>query len=371
MIRVEKLKKSFKTKEGGVDALAGISFEVRQGSFFTLLGPSGCGKTTTLRCVAGLERPEEGEISIGDRKVFSSHGGIFVPGNKRDIGMVFQSYAIWPHMTVFKNVAYPLKAKYRPREEIQEKVHKALKLVGLAELGGRLAPRLSGGQQQRVALARALVGEPQVLLLDEPLSNLDAKLRNQMRWELKDLQNRLGTTTLYVTHDQVEALAISDEIALMNKGKIIQVGTPQEIYGSPVNEFAADFIGAANIIHGQLIEGPDANGLAQVKTLLGELRATQKWRPGKMVEMGKEVLIAFRPEEVSIFTGGQPGGSDNVLKGEVQGFTYLGESTEFHVLVGDHKIQAKAEPHLELKRGASVYLHIPVEDCLLIRRGEV
>ena len=367
MIGVENLRKSFKTREGGVDALAGISFEIKQGSFFTLLGPSGCGKTTTLRCVAGLERPEDGEITIGDRKVFSSRERIFVPGNKRDIGMVFQSYAIWPHMTVFKNVAYPLKARYRPRAEIQEKVHKALKLVGLEELGDRLAPRLSGGQQQRVALARALVGEPQVLLLDEPLSNLDAKLRNQMRWELKELQNRLGTTTLYVTHDQVEALAISDQIALMNRGRIIQVGAPQEIYGSPVNEFAADFIGAANIIHGELIEGPDALGHAKVRTALGEVRATQKWRQGRM---GKEVLIAFRPEEVTIAVEAQAADNDNVLRGKVQGFTYLGESTEFHVLVGDQKIQAKGEPGAALARGASVYLHIPVESCLLIRRGE-
>lgn len=368
MIRVENLRKLFQSKEGGVDALAGISFEVKQGSFFTLLGPSGCGKTTTLRCVAGLERPDKGEVFIGDRKVFCSREGIFVPGNKRGVGMVFQSYAIWPHMTVFKNVAYPLKAKHRPRDEIQEKVHKALKLVGLEELGDRLAPRLSGGQQQRVALARALVAEPQVLLLDEPLSNLDAKLRNQMRWELKELQRRLATTTLYVTHDQVEALAISDEIGLMNKGRIVQIGTPHEIYGSPVNEFAADFIGAANIIHGQLIEGPDAGGRARIKTPLGELMATQKWRQDKV---GREVLIAFRPEQVSIFTEGPPGGNENVLKGEVQGFTYLGESTEFHVLVGNQRIQAKGEPRMALKRGASVYLHIPVEDCLLVRRGEV
>ncbi len=368
MIRVENLKKSFATKEGGVDALAGISFEVKQGGFFTLLGPSGCGKTTTLRCVAGLERPDEGEIVIGDRKVFSSRERIFIPGNKRSIGMVFQSYAIWPHMTVFKNVAYPLRAKYRPRAEIQEKVHKALKLVGLEELEDRLAPRLSGGQQQRVALARALVGEPQVLLLDEPLSNLDAKLRNQMRWELKELQNRLGTTTLYVTHDQVEALAISDQIALMNKGRIIQIGAPREIYGSPVNEFAADFIGAANTIHGELIEGPDAHGRARVRTPLGELRAIQKWRQD---HIGKEVLVAFRPEEVSILTDAGPGGSDNVLSGKVEGFTYLGETTEFHVLVGAQKIQAKGGPGAALRRGAPVHLHIPVEGCLLIRRGEL
>ena len=368
MIRVESLRKAFENQEGGVEALASLSFEVKQGSFFTLLGPSGCGKTTTLRCVAGLERPDEGEIVIGERKVFSSRERIFVPANKRDVGMVFQSYAIWPHMTVFKNVAYPLKAKYRSRNEIQEKVGKALKLVGLEELGDRLAPRLSGGQQQRVALARALVAEPNVLLLDEPLSNLDAKLRNQMRWELKDLQRRLGTTTLYVTHDQVEALAISDEIALMNKGRIVQLGTPQEIYGSPVNEFAADFIGAANIIRGQLIEGPDAQGRARVTTPIGDLRATQKWRQG---EVGKEVLIAFKPEQVSIFAEGRLQEHDNLLKGEVQGFTYLGESTEYQLLVGGQKIQAKGEPGMSLERGAKVYLYIPVEDCLLIRRGDV
>lgn len=351
-----------------MEALAGISFEVKPGSFFTLLGPSGCGKTTTLRSVAGLERPDKGEITIADKKVFSSSERIFVPGNKREIGMVFQSYAVWPHMTVFKNVAYPLKARYRPREEIHEKVQKALRLVGLEDLGDRLAPRLSGGQQQRVALARALVAEPQVLLLDEPLSNLDAKLRNHMRWELKDLQNRLGTTTLYVTHDQVEAMAISDEIALMNKGRIIQIGAPQEIYGNPVNEFAADFIGAANIIRGELLEPPDPQGRARVKTPVGELEATQKWRQN---ELGKDVLVAFRPEEVTILAERTPRETRNLLKGEIQGFTYLGESTEFHVIVGDQKIQAKTDAGIALKKGSPVYLHIATEDCLLIRRGEV
>jgi len=364
MIRVKNLRKAFKTQEGGVAALAGIDFEVKPGSFFTLLGPSGCGKTTTLRSVAGLERPEEGEITIGDRKVFSSAEGIFVPGNKREIGMVFQSYAIWPHMTVFKNVAYPLKAKYRPRAEIKEKVDKALKLVGLEDLGDRLAPRLSGGQQQRVALARALVGEPSVLLLDEPLSNLDAKLRNQMRWELKELQRRLGTTTLYVTHDQIEALAISDEIALMNRGRIVQIGTPREIYASPVNEFAADFIGAANIVRGRLAGPPDERGRARVETPLGTLVATEKWRGGATGKDGPDVLVAFRPEQ------GAPAASENVLKGELQGFTYLGESTELHVLVGGQKIQAKGEPNMALERGAALYLHIPIEDCLIIRGGD-
>lgn len=368
MIQVKDLKKEFQTSEGGVPALRGIRFEVPKGSFFTLLGPSGCGKTTTLRCVAGLERPDQGEITIGERKVFSSKEGIFVPGNKRDIGMVFQSYAIWPHMTVFKNVAYPLKARRRPKSEIRERVYKALALVGLDGLEDRMAPRLSGGQQQRVALARALVAEPQVLLLDEPLSNLDAKLRSQMRWELKDLQKRLGTTTLYVTHDQLEALAISDWIALMSEGRIIQMGTPDEIYSSPVNEFAADFIGAANLIPAEIIDGPDGNGLARVSTPIGELRGTCKWKPEGNE---KEVLVAFRPESVTLHSEKpKSSGDNNVLTGEVVGCTYLGESTEYQVALKDRKIQAKVPVDVRLRNGFSVYLHIAAERCLVIRRGQ-
>jgi iron(III) transport system ATP-binding protein len=367
MISVQDLVKSFKTPQGTVTALDRVSFEVKTGKFFTLLGPSGCGKTTMLRSIAGLERPDGGDITIGGKLVYSLKRGIFVPANKRDIGMVFQSYAIWPHMTVAENVAFPLRVRGENSQSVKKRVSESLALVGLAGLEDRSATQLSGGQQQRVALARALVGEPEVLLLDEPLSNLDAKLRSQMRWELKELQTRVGTTSLYVTHDQIEALAISDEIALMNRGKIIQMGTPQEIYGNPVNEFAADFIGAANIIHGQILEGPDANGFARVETPVGNLCAVQKWANQ---HSGKEVLIAFRPEGVSI-SSSRPVQSENVLKGEVQGFTYLGESTEYHVMVGDHKLQAKAEPGSTLQRGTQVYLHIPNENCLLIRRGEV
>jgi iron(III) transport system ATP-binding protein len=367
MIQVEGLKKEFRTTEGVVLALRGIGFGVPKGSFFTLLGPSGCGKTTTLRCVAGLERPDGGEISINEKKVFSSQHGIFVPGNKRDIGMVFQSYAIWPHMTVFKNVAYPLRARKRPRGEIRDRVRKALTLVGLEELEDRLAPRLSGGQQQRVALARALVAEPQVLLLDEPLSNLDAKLRSQMRWELKDLQRRLGTTTLYVTHDQVEALAISDHIALMNAGTIIQIGTPDEIYGSPANEFAADFIGAANIIPAEIIVGPDAEGRTKVQTPIGDLYAMCRW---KHEPTERQVLVAFRPEGVSLYLEKPETGENNILRGVVEGFTYLGESTEYHVTLGDQKIQARAPAGVRLKSGLHVYLQIHRDTCLVIRRGQ-
>ena len=368
MIRARNLKKAFATQEEKVSALNGIGFDVESGSFFTLLGPSGCGKTTTLRCIAGLERPDEGEIAIGDRTVFSSSQRIFIPGNKRDIGMVFQSYAIWPHMTVYRNVAYPLRARGRPRAEVEEKVHAALKLVGLEDFHDRLAPRLSGGQQQRVALARALVAQPSVLLLDEPLSNLDAKLRNQMRWELKELQRRLGTTTIYVTHDQVEALAISDRIALMNKGLIAQVGTPREIYANPTNEFAADFIGAANIIDGELIEAGDHTGLVRIKTPLGMLLATQKW---KLAHGSRKVLISFRPEDVSIASA-EPGAESlhNTFKGVVQGSTYLGDSSEFRIMVGEHRIHAKLDPGSQFPAGTVVYLNIAPAACLVIRGGD-
>ena len=366
MIQARNLRKTFRTQQGQVHALDGVSFEVKSRSFFTLLGPSGCGKTTTLRCVAGLEKPNEGEIKVEERVVYSSSQGIFVPGNKRGIGMVFQSYAIWPHMTVFKNVAYPLRAQKYPREEIPQKVAAALKHVGMEGLEERLAPRLSGGQQQRIALARALVAEPHILLLDEPLSNLDAKLRNQMRWELKELQSRLGTTTLYVTHDQIEALAISDEIALMNKGKIVQIGTPEEIYGNPADEFAADFIGAANLIKGELLEGPDSSGRARVKTEIGEFWANQ--RHGRK-EMGKEILVAFRPEEVILLADGDLFEGENILRGEVTGVTYLGESTDVRVLVGDQTIILKGTPGLGLRRGDPVRFRVPEKQCLLLPRG--
>jgi len=215
MIRVQNLEKIFPSAKGEVRAMRGVSFEVGKGELFTLLGPSGCGKTTTLRCIAGLEQPLAGEISINDRTVFSAADGTFIGPEKRHIGMVFQSYAIWPHMTVFQNVAYPL-AGAAGRNQIGERVTEILKRLSLGTLADRLAPNLSGGQQQRVALARALVAQPQVLLLDEPLSNLDAKLREQMRFELKALQESFKITTVYVTHDQEEALALSDRIGLMH-----------------------------------------------------------------------------------------------------------------------------------------------------------
>ena len=233
-----------------VKAAQDVAFAVPEGKLFTLLGPSGCGKTTTLRSIAGLERPVAGEISVDGRVVYSGKKNTFVPPNQRNFGMVFQSYAIWPHMNVFQNAAFPLQVRAKRLEEkdIRDKVMRVLAAVGLADLAGRDATRLSGGQQQRLALARAIAMEPRLLLLDEPLSNLDAKLRERMRFELKRLQSEFKLTTVYVTHDQSEALALSHQIAVMSEGRIVQVGTPREIYERPRNKFVADFVGSSNFI---------------------------------------------------------------------------------------------------------------------------
>jgi iron(III) transport system ATP-binding protein len=226
MIRITKLSKLF----GRVKAVDDLNLEIEEGEIFTLLGPSGCGKTTTLRLIAGLEWPDHGEIVLGEHTVLSVRRDIFVPSHKRNLGMVFQSYAIWPHMTVFENVAYPLKVRHIASSQIRDRVIRTLDLVGLGGLENRQAPQLSGGQQQRVALARALVHEPRILLLDEPFSNLDAKLREQMRFHLKLLLKKINITVVFVTHDQIEALSLSDRTAVMNAGHIDQLGSPRELY---------------------------------------------------------------------------------------------------------------------------------------------
>ena len=249
MLSVRSLYTEYANEHGAaVKAAQDVSFDVPEGKLFTLLGPSGCGKTTTLRSIAGLEKPTAGEIEVAGRFVYSSSKGIFVAPNKRNFGMVFQSYAIWPHMNVFQNVAFPLEVRRLPKKEIRDKVMRVLQAVALDELVDRDATKLSGGQQQRLALARALVMEPQLLLLDEPLSNLDAKLRDRMRSELKRLQRDLNLTTVYVTHDQSEALALSHEIAVMNEGRVVQVGTPRQIYEQPTERFVADFVGSVRCV---------------------------------------------------------------------------------------------------------------------------
>ena len=252
MLEVRDLQKTFTTPEGPVHVIHGVSFSVAEGTCYVLLGPSGCGKTTALRCIAGLEQADSGSISIGGMVVSDPAQGLYVPVHQRPIGMVFQSYAIWPHMNVFENVAYPLKAA-RPRpakDEIEARVMQMLKLVGMDTLATRPASRLSGGQQQRVALARALVRKPKLLLLDEPLSNLDARLRESMRNELSDMIAQIGVTALFVTHDQAEAFALADRLAVMHQGQILQEGEPRDIYARPQKSFVATFLGAANVLEG-------------------------------------------------------------------------------------------------------------------------
>src|ERR1700754_4219632 len=271
MLEVRNLRKDFASGRDRVVALKGISFTVARGEFFTLLGPSGCGKSTTMRCIAGLESVDSGEIYLDGELVASS--STFVPPSERDVGMVFQSYAIWPHMTVIENVMFPLRyrrnssASGGTRVERRERALQALKLVQLDELADRPAPLLSGGQQQRVALARSLVGEPKLLLLDEPLSNLDAKLREDMRVEIQELTTRLGITSVYVTHDQSEALSMSDRISVMMAGESLQIGSPREIYLRPVSREVASFIGTVNSLHGELM-GRN-NGYGAVRTAGG------------------------------------------------------------------------------------------------------
>ncbi len=303
-VNVNGLGKTFQTMDGRVDAIQDLSFEVEPGQFYTLLGPSGCGKSTTLRCLAGLERPDQGEIRIGDRIVSSPT--VFLPPNERPIGMVFQSYAIWPHMTVFNNVAFPLKQQKVRKNERERLVMEALALVQMKDLAHRPAPYLSGGQQQRVALARALVSEPQVLLLDEPLSNLDAKLREELRLEIKELLQRLNITAVYVTHDQAEALAMSDRVAVMFGGKILQEANPKELYLKPNAKFVAQFIGQVNFFEGTVSES-SRNGIGVVKTSVflgdfidcqirvGEQIVRAKLPPTSDLAQAEQVFLQFEP----------------------------------------------------------------------------
>ena len=364
MIRFEHVDKLFRTKEGDVAAVNDLSFEVPEGAFFTLLGPSGCGKTTTLRMLAGLETPESGEIAIGDKTVFSSTQGVAVPTHKRDISMVFQSYAIWPHMTVHKNVAYPLRVQKVPKSEIQRRVDNVLELVGLGGLGPRQATRLSGGQQQRVALARALVRDPKVLLLDEPLSNLDAQLRGQMRLELKALQSRIGVTTVYVTHDQQEALAMSDEICVMSGGRIAQRGDPEDIYHRPRNRFTAEFIGSTNLVTGQASQ-PVREGFNTFSTPIGPLVG---YSSEDLPPTRRDVVISIRPEVLNLSgeRAAAEKSSQNLLDGTIEQLVFLGESIDCSIQVRDVSIRAKGVARRPMPVGSKVCLDVPAEHCIVL-----
>ncbi|MDR7075860.1 iron(III) transport system ATP-binding protein [Neobacillus niacini] len=349
MIRVTRLRKEYQSKENQepVLALKDISFEIGTGEIFTLLGPSGCGKTTTLRSIAGLERPNGGQIQIGEQIVFDGSRNHYLPAEKRGLGMVFQSYAIWPHMTVGQNVAYPLENKKLPKKEIVERVRASLKKVGLEAYINRLAPNLSGGQQQRIALARALVAEPEVLLLDEPLSNLDAKLREQMRIEIKHIQQEFGLTTVYVTHDQEEALALSDQIALMKDGNIVELGKPFDLYDKPKNRFTASFIGYGNFIKSELVQLDE--DMAVVQNSFGRFNATSR-----LQEKTREVDLFFRPHYVSLYRD-KPDQELNVGEGVVTDLIFLGETIEVFIRSGEDIMRIRSHPSFIPHEGERLY----------------
>jgi ABC-type Fe3+/spermidine/putrescine transport system ATPase subunit len=323
ILKLENVVKVF----GKTRAVDGSSFEVARGEFFTLLGPSGCGKTTTLRMVAGLERNDGGLISYGGKPIADPSRGLFVPPHKRNVGMVFQSYAIWPHMTVFENVAYPLRLRKMSGSVVKEKVENVLELVGMGGMGERPAPLLSGGQQQRVALCRALVYEPDLLLLDEPFSNLDAKLREQMRIEVKLLQRKLQIAVLFVTHDQTEALTMSDRIAVMNLGKTEQMGPPSSLYDDPASPFVRDFLGQTVSLRGELVgDSTDTQIGIAVGSGTDVSRLFSRRHSLDQLSAGSVGFISIRPEDIDVErANGDRSPRDNSLLGTIETLLFIGD----------------------------------------------
>ena len=317
-VRLEHISKIYQDPKTGKDfyAVKDTSLEITPGSFVTLLGPSGCGKTTTLRMIAGFESPDEGEIYLGGEAINA------LTPNKRDTAMVFQSYALLPHYNIFDNVAYGLKLRKMDKATIKEKVTNILKLVGLEGMEARMTNQLSGGQQQRVALARALVLEPGVLLFDEPLSNLDAKLRVTMRTEIRRIQQEAGITAIYVTHDQSEAMALSDQIIIMDKGVVAQIGTPQEVYYHPASEFVADFIGEANFLRGPLVTKSGNEGKVLVEGTEVDVVGISA------IDEGKECTLVLRPESAVL-------ADEGILPCKVIVSCFMGSYQNYHVMVGD------------------------------------
>ena len=344
-----------------VVAINHIQLEVNEGEMLTLLGPSGCGKTTTLRCIAGLEVPEGGDIVIDGQPMLSKG---FVPPSQRGIGMVFQNYAVWPHMRVLNNVSYGMKLQKITKAEIRERAMRVLDMVGLKGLEERYPSQLSGGQQQRVALARALVRNPKVLLLDEPLSNLDAKLREKMRFEIKSLVRRMGITAVYVTHDQAEAMVISDRIVVMESGHVVQIGTPEQIYDQPANRFVADFIGTTNFIAGEVVRVLPEEDMAQIRTAFSD-RILCRVSHDQDVAPGHEAQLSIRPEDVEVFAD-DPGTKDNLVRGTIEHRAYLGNFLYFFVKVGDALIRVQVSHQLPMEEGERIFLVFNPQKSILL-----
>lgn len=357
-IRIRGVSKHYVSEGKTIKALDDVNLTIPARKIFTLLGPSGCGKTTLLRCIVGLEMPDTGEISIGDDLVWSRDKGISVPPEKRGLGMVFQTYAIWPHMTVFDNVGYPLQVRGAPREEVRERVARALDFVQLSGFEGRPATKLSGGQQQRVALARALVAEPRVILFDEPLSNLDAKLREETRKELRAFLEKLQITAVYVTHDRVEALALSDTIAVMRAGGIIEIGSPKKIYFDADHRFVADFIGRANLFKAR-VRGEEG-GHTVVDCPLGTIACQRRDFPA-----GGEATLCLRPEFIHLVRGEAPAGH-NVVNARIESLTFVGENYETEIRVGGELLLARVEPDANIAVGDAVSFSLDPAHCLLV-----
>ena len=347
MLEVKNLRKVFRVGGNEVEALGNVTQGVAEGEFFVLLGPSGSGKTTLLRCVAGLEMPDAGEIEIDGDTVFSASRGICAPPEDRKIGMVFQSYAIWPHMTVFQNVALPLTRgrKKIAKSLVRERVFESLKLVQLEDYADRPSPLLSGGQQQRVALARALAVNPKLLLMDEPLSNLDARLREDMRGQIRDLAKRLNITVLYVTHDQVEAMVVADRIAVMSLGAIVSVGGPEELYEGPTNRVVAEFFGSINWLDAETAAG------GTIATTLGSLKTLRADQPGVTG------ILGIRPEELEVSSA--PTGRDNEFEGDLVSRTFLGDQFVHEIRVAGVVLQVKTMNKAPM--ADRVYVTLPKE----------
>lgn len=368
VVCVSRLVKRFR-RIGGATAAAvdGVSFDVAPGEFLVLLGPSGCGKTTLLRTIAGLERADSGEVSIHGQVCFSSEKQVHVPTERRHISMIFQSYALWPHMTIFDNVAYPLR-NTKPRMKgarIAEQVERVLALVNISELSRQYPGQMSGGQQQRAALARALVAGSDLVLFDEPLSNVDAKVREQLRNEMLDMQRNLGFSGIYVTHDQHEAMGLADRIAVMREGKIAQLGPPRDIYGRPASRYVANFIGRANEIGGRVVALDSSECV--VDTPLGKLVGV----PGQPnLTAGEEVVLVWRPEHGRLSTDTATAGVPNVLSGEITSELFLGTHSESTVRVGDRSFLVWGLGSALIAAGSAVSLSIAPAQMRVLRQND-
>ena len=360
-IRIKDLNKNYFSEGKTITALSNVNLTIPANKIFTLLGPSGCGKTTLLRCIVGLEMPDSGEIGLGDEIVWSKDRGIFVPPEKRGLSMVFQTYAIWPHMNVFDNVAYPLQVRNEPKEEIKKRVEKTLRFVQLEGFENRPATKLSGGQQQRVALARALVPEPKVILFDEPLSNLDAKLREETRKELRSFLTKLKITAVYVTHDRIEALSLSDTVAVMKDGRIMEIGTPKGIYFGSEQQFVADFVGRTNLIGGRVVSIENDGPL--ISTAIGTIACQTPIAP----LVGSIVTVSIRPEFIKV-TAKDCGKERNTFRGKVESLVFIGEAYEGEIKVGETRLITKIAPTFSIKEGDEVDLCLDPNCCTILLR---